>query len=109
MNAYLKIKFLELVIIQVSTKKLGSMLSSQKSSNDKAGLGYISEGSSSNKPKKEVRFVLAKNVEKSKVEKLKIKILVVAKRTTGVKPKKKREVITQKLKGTLNEAFLSSL
>ena len=70
-NAYSKIKFLELEIIlanvkvdRISTKKLDSMFSSKKSTNDKAGLGYTSEGSSRSKPKKEVRFVSAKNVEK---------------------------------------------
>ena len=50
--AYSKIKFLELEIIQanvkvecISTKKLDTMLSFQKSSHDKTGLGYIGEGS----------------------------------------------------------------
>ena len=54
LNAYSKIKFLELEIIQInvkveciSTKKLDSMLSSQKPSNDKNGLGYTGDGSSS--------------------------------------------------------------
>ena len=79
LNAYSKIKFLELEIIQanvkverISTKKLDSMLSSQKPSNDKTCLGYTGEGSSSSEPK----------VEKPK-------ILVVAKRTIGLKPKEK--------------------
>ena len=115
-NAYSKIKFLELEIIQanvkvkrISTKKLDSLLSFQKSSNDKANLGYTDEGSSSSEPKKEVMFVSAKNVEKSKVEKPKIETHVVAKRTIGTKTKGKRELITQKSKGTLSEAFLSSL
>ena len=96
LNAYSKIKFLELEIIQanvkverISTKKLNSVLSSQKPSNNKNGLGYTSEGSLSNEPKKEVRFILAKNVEKSKVEKPEIEIHVVAKRTTDAKPKEK--------------------
>ena len=90
MNAYSKIKFLELEIIQANvkveciyTKKLNSMLSSKKSSNDKAGLGYTNEGSSSSEPKKEVRFVSAKNIEKSKKEKPEIETLIVAKRTIG--------------------------
>ena len=70
LNAYSKIKFLGLEIIQanakvecISTKKLDSMLSSQKPSNDKTSLGYTDEGSSSSEPKKEAKFVLAKNVE----------------------------------------------
>ena len=67
LNAYSKIKFLELEIIQanvkverISTKKLNSVLSSQKPLTDKTGLGYTGEGSSSSEPKKEVRFVLVK-------------------------------------------------
>ena len=74
LNSYSKIKFLELKIIQanvkvecISTKKLDSVLSSKKFSTDKIGLGYTGEGSSSNEPKKEVRFVSAKNLEKYKV------------------------------------------
>ena len=72
-EAYSKIKFLELEIIQanvkverISTKKLGIVLSSQKSSHDKTSLGYTEEGSFSSEPKKEVRFILAKNVKKLK-------------------------------------------
>ena len=71
LNAYSKTKFLELEIIQANvkverifTKKFDSVLSSQKPSNDKTGLGYTSEGSSSSESKKEVKFVLVKNVEK---------------------------------------------
>ena len=63
LNAYSKIKFLELEIIQanvkverISTKKLDSVLSSQKPSNDKTSLGYTGEGGSRSKPKKEVRL-----------------------------------------------------
>ena len=96
LNAYLKIKFLELEIIlahvkveHIFTKKLDSKLSYKKPSNDKIGLGYTGEGSSSNETKKEVRFVLAKNVDKSKVEKLEIETPVFAKRTIGAKPKEK--------------------
>ena len=113
---YSKIKFLELEIIQenvkverISTKKLDSVLSSKKSSNGKTGLGYTGEGSSSSRPKKEVKFVSVKNVEKPKVEKPKIETPIIAKRTIGPKPKEKREIITQKSKGTSSEAFLSSL
>ena len=56
-ETYSKIKFLKLEIIQanvkvehISTKKLNNVLSSQKSSHDKTGLGYIGEESSSSKP-----------------------------------------------------------
>ena len=100
---YSKIKFLELEIIQanvkverISTKKLDNVLSSQKSSHDKTGLGYTGEGSSSNKHKKEIRFVSAKNDEKLKEVNLEIETLVVVKRTVGAKPKEKGKVITQK-------------
>ena len=56
-EAYLKINFLELEIIQanvkverISTKKLDNVLFSQKPSHDKTDLGYTKEGSSSSKP-----------------------------------------------------------
>ena len=95
-EAYFKIKFLELEIIQanvkvehISTKKLDNVLSSQKSSHDKTGLGYTGEGSSSSEPKKEVRFVSTKNEEKLKEVKLKIEIPTVEKRTIGANPKEK--------------------
>ena len=69
------------------------------------GLGYTGEGSSSSKPKKEVRFVLAKNVEKPKakklkVEKPKVEIPTVVKRTIGPKPKEKGKSLP-KVKGDL--------
>ena len=95
-EAYSKIKFLELEIVQanvkvkcISTKKLDIVLSSQKSSHDKTGLGYTREGSSSSEPKKEVRFVLAKNEEKLKEVKPEIEIPTVEKRTIGANPKEK--------------------
>ena len=101
LNAYSKIKFLELEIIQInvkveriSTKKLDSMLSSQKPSNDKNGLGYTGDGSSSSEPKKEMKFVSAKNVEKPKIE-----TSVVAKRTIGTKPKKKGKSLPKSQRG----------
>ena len=55
----------------------------------------MGEGSLSNGPKKEVKFVSAKNVEKPKVEKPKIKTPVVAKRTIDPKPKEKRKTLPQ--------------
>ena len=51
---------------------------------DKTGLGYTSEESSSSEPKKEIKFVLAKNVEKPKVE-----IPTVEKKDIGPKPETK--------------------
>ena len=106
LNAYSKIKFLELEIIQanvkverISTKKLDSVLSSQKSSNDKTSLGYTGEGGSRSKPKKEVRFILAKYVEKSKVEKPEIETPIVAKRTIGAKSKEKWKSLPKSQRG----------
>ena len=72
---------------------------------DKTDLGYTGEGSSSSKPKKEVRFVLAKNVEKSQVEKPKIKTPVVMKRTIGPKPKKKGKSLSKSQKGSQGKHF----
>ena len=93
LNAYSKIKFLELEIIQanvkverISTKKLDNVLFSQKPSNDKTSLGYTGEGSSSRESKKEVRFVLGKSVEKPKVK----TPVVATKRTVGAKPKSQK-------------------
>ena len=107
LNAYSKIKFLELEIIQanvkverISNKKFDSVLSSQKSSNDKTGLGYTGEGSSSSGPKKEVKFVSTKNVEKPKVEKPKIENLLLQ-REPLVQNQKKKGSHYQKVKGDL--------
>ena len=104
--AYSKIKFLELEIIQanvkverISTKKLDNVLSSQKSSHDKTGLGYTEEGSSSSEPKKEVKFVSAKNVKKLKEVKHEIKTSAVVKRTIGAKPKEKGKSLHKNQRG----------
>ena len=105
-KAYSKIKFLELEIIQanvkverISTKKLDNMQSSQKSPHDKTSLGYIGEGSSSNEPKKEVRFVSTKNDEKLKEVKLEIKTPTTEKRTIGARPKKKGKSLPKNQRG----------
>ena len=80
-EAYSKIKFLKLEVIQanaklerISTKKFDDVLSHQKSFSDKTELGYTGESSSAMNISKEVKFVKAKepivvnpNVEKSKV------------------------------------------
>ena len=104
--AYSKIKFLELEIIQanvkvecISTKKLDNVLSSQKSSHDKTGLGYTEEGSLSNEPKKEVKFVSAKNVKKLKEVKPEIETSAVVKRTIGAKPKEKGKSLPKNQRG----------
>ena len=74
--------------------KLDSVLSSQKPSNDKTGLGYTGEGSSSSRPKKEVKFVLANNVEKSKVE-----IPTIEKKVIGPRPKEKGKLLPKNQRG----------
>ena len=106
-EAYSKIKFLELEIIQanvkverISTQKLNNVLSSQKSSHDKIGLGYTEDGSSSSEPKKEVRFVSAKNEEKLKEVKLEIETPAVVKRTIGAKPKEKEKSLPKNQRGS---------
>ena len=88
----------------ISTKKLESVLSSQKRAIETASLGYIGEGSSSNEPKKEVKFVLAKNVEKPKVEKptvekSKVEIPTVKKKVIGSKPKAKGKSLPKSQRG----------
>ena len=66
-EAYTKVKFLELEVVQanakverVSTKKLDDVLSSQKTFSDKTVLGYIRESSSAVNISKKVKFVKAK-------------------------------------------------
>ena len=75
LNSYSKIKFLELEVIQanekverITTKKLENVLTSQKSFSDKIGLGCIGRGSSSVEPKREMKFVSARVVEKLEVK-----------------------------------------
>ena len=66
-EAYLKIKFLELEVVQanakverVSSKKLDEVLADQKPFFNKSGLGYTGESSSSVKVTKDIKFVKAK-------------------------------------------------
>ena len=89
-EAYSKIKFLELEVVQanakvkqVSSKKLDEVLAHQKPFSDKSGLGYTGESSSTVNISKEMKFVKAKEpvVETSVVEK--------------VKPEKKQNVTDQ--------------
>ena len=87
--------FFEFEVIQanvkverITTKKLDSVLSYQKPSTNKTRLGYIGEGISSGKPRKEMKFVLAKDIKKPKIE-----ILVVEKKDIGPNLKAKKEVI----------------
>ena len=67
LNAYSKIKFLKLEVIQanvkvecITIKKLDSVLSSQRPSTDKTDLGYTGEGSSSGEPKKKDEVCVGK-------------------------------------------------
>lgn len=76
-----------------TTKKLDSVLSSQKPSTNKTGLGYTGEGSSSNEPKKEIKFVLAKNVKKPKVE------IPTIEKDIGPKPKTKGKSLPKNQRG----------
>ena len=82
-EAYSKIKFLELEVIQanakvgrVFSKKLDKVLAHQKPFSDKSGLGYIGESSSSANVSKDMKFVKTKEpmvaittIEKVKAEK----------------------------------------
>ena len=87
-NAYSKIKFLELEIIQanakvegVASKKLDEVLAYQKPSSDRNGLRYTRESSSNSKVSKEMKFV--KDKEPSTLF------------INNVKPKKKPNVVNQ--------------
>ena len=82
-EAYSKIKFLELEVIQanakvkrVASEKLNEVLAHQKPFSNKSGLGYTEESSLSANVSKEMKFVKAKElvvetptVEKGKFEK----------------------------------------
>ena len=79
-EAYSKVKFLELEVVQanakvdrVSSKKLDEGLAHQKPFSDKSRLGYTGESSSSVKVSKDMKFVKAKEpiVEITTVEKVK--------------------------------------
>ena len=81
-EAYSKIKFLELEVIQanakmehVASKKLDEVLAYQKPFSDKNGLGYTGESSSSANVSKEMKFVKAKEpmVATPTVQKVKFK------------------------------------
>ena len=89
----------ELVKACSKIKKLDNVFSSKKSSHDKTGFGYIGEGSSSNEPKKEVKFVSAKNDEKLKEVKPKIETPSIVKRTIGAKPTEKGKSLPRNQRG----------
>ena len=81
-EAYSKIEFLELEVIQANAKvervvfkKLDKVLAHQKSFSNKNGLGYTGESSSSTNVSKEMKFVKAKEpmVSTPIVENVKVK------------------------------------
>ena len=106
-EAYSKIKFLELEVIQtnakvkqVSSKKLDDVLAHQKPFSDRSGLGYIDESSLSVKVSKDMKFVKAKEpiVEITTVEKVKAekkrnvtdqRVLIKPRNQSVVKPEAK--------------------
>ncbi|XP_065638773.1 uncharacterized protein LOC136071417 [Quercus suber] len=88
-----------LAVERISNKKLDNVLSSQKSSHGKTGLGYIGEGSSNSEPKKEGKFVSTKNVEKLKEVKPEIETLAIVKRTIGSTPKEKGKSLPKNQRG----------
>ena len=88
-EAYSKIKFLELEVIQanakveqVCSKKLNEVLAHQKPFSDKSGLGYTGENSSSVKVAKDMKFVKAKE------------LMVATTNADKVNPEKKKKNVT---------------
>ena len=91
-EAYSKIKFIELEVVQanskierVSTKKLGDAISFQKHFSDKSGLGYTGGSSSLANVNKEMKFVKAREP------------VVVASTPEKVKDEKKKNVANQRV------------
>ena len=89
-EAYSKIKFLELEVVQanakvdrVSSKKLDEGFAHQKPFSDKSRLGYTGESSSSVKVSKDMKFLKAKEP------------MVATTNAEKVKPKKKKNAIDQ--------------
>ena len=89
-EAYSKIKFLELEVIQVnakvervSSRKLDDVITHQKPFSDRSRLGYTKESSLATNISKEMKFLKAKEPV--------VETLVVEK----VKPEKKRNVTNQ--------------
>ena len=90
-EAYSKIKFLELKVVQanakverVSSKKLDEVLAHQKPFSDKSGLGYTDESNLSVKVSKDMKFTKAKEP------------MVATTNAKKVKPEKKKNVIDQR-------------
>ena len=90
-EAYAKIKFLKLEVVQanakvdrVSSKKLDEVLAHQKPFSDKSGLGYTGESSSSVKMTKDMKFMKAKE------------LMVATTNADKVNPEKKKNVTDQR-------------
>ena len=90
-EAYAKIKFLKLEVVQanakvdrVSSKKLDEVLAHQKPFFDKSGLGYTGESSSSVKMTKDMKFMKAKE------------LMVATTNADKVNPGKKKNVTDQR-------------
>ena len=91
-EAYLKIKFLELEVVQanakvegVSSKKHDEVLAHQKPFSDKSGLEYTDESNSCVKVSKDMKFVKAKEP------------MVTTMNAEKVKPEKKKNMTDQRL------------
>ena len=91
-EAYSKIRFLELEVVQVNAKiekvsmeKLDDVISSQKHFSDKSGLGYIRGSSSLANVNKEMKFVKARE------------LVVAASTPEKVKDEKKKNVANQRV------------
>ena len=122
-EAYLKIKFLELEVVQanakverVSSKKLDEVLAHQKPFSDKSGLGYTGESNLSVKVSKDMMFVKAKkpmvattNVEKVNLEKKKIvtdqQFMTKPPKQSVVKPKGKGKSLPKSQRGPRTQHF----
>ena len=122
-EAYTKIKFLELEVVQtnakverVSSKKLDEVLAHQKPFSNKSRSGYTGESSSAANISKEMKFVKAKEpmvvtttVEKVKVEK-KInvndqRVLIKPRNQSVVKPEAKGKSLPKSQRGSRIKHF----
>ena len=122
-EAYSKIKFLELEVIQanakvecVASKKHDEVLAHQKPFSDKSGLGYSGESSSGANVSKEMKFVKAKepmvatlSVENVKVEKkpngTAQKVLTKSQNPFIAKPKAKGKSLPKSQRGPQVQHF----
>ena len=122
-EAYSKIKFLELEVVQanakverVSSKKLDEVLAHQKPFFDRSGLGYTRESSLAVNISKEMKFVKAKEpvVETSVVEKVKLEkkrnvidqlFLTKPPNQLVVKPKGKGKSLPKSQRGSRTQRF----